>query len=60
MSTASHTDQSILDARAMELARPLLRRTSAEGHLDVVEFQLAHECYAIESRFVAEVFPSVC
>ena len=57
MNTANHTDQSILDARAMELARPISRRTSAEGHLDVVEFPLAHECYAIESRFVAEVFP---
>ena len=37
------------------------RRVSGEAganaHLDVVEFLLAHECYAIESRFVAEVFP---
>ena len=57
MNTASHADQTVLDARARELARPISRRASANGHLDVVGFQLAHERYAIESRFVAEVFP---
>jgi purine-binding chemotaxis protein CheW len=41
----------------MERARPVAREASAEGRLDVVEFLLAHESYAIESRFVAEVFP---
>ena len=57
MNTPNPTDQGILSARAMELARPIAREASAEGRLDVVEFLLAHERYAIESRFVAEVFP---
>ena len=57
MNTPNSTDQGILKTRAMELARPIAREASAEGRLDVVEFLLAHECYAIESRFVAEVFP---
>ena len=57
MNMANPTDEGILLARARELARPNVREASAEVHLDVVEFLLAHECYAIESRFVAEVFP---
>ncbi len=57
MNTANHTDQDILLARARELARPTAREASTEGRLSVVEFHLAHECYAIESQYVAEVFP---
>ncbi len=57
MSIARQTDATILKARAMALARPIAREVRAEGRLDVVEFLLAHERYAIESRFVAEVFP---
>ncbi len=57
MNITKQSDETILLDRARELARPIVREASAEGHLDVVEFLLAHECYAIESRFVAEVFP---
>ena len=57
MRKANRSDQDILRARATDLARPDSGETSSDAHLDVVEFLLAHECYAIESRFVAEVFP---
>ncbi len=57
MNPANGTDEDILTTRARALARPIAVEASAEGRLDVVEFLLAHECYAIESRFVAEVFP---
>ena len=47
----------ILRARAVALARPPDAAPSAETMLDVLEFRLAQERYAIESRYVREVCP---
>lgn len=50
----------ILKARARALARPLIASQADDaGTLDVIAFRLADEHYAIESAFVAEVFPLV-
>ena len=46
----------ILKARAQALARELMVEDGAE-RIEVVEFLLAYETYAIESRFVREVYP---
>lgn len=51
------TDTEILKARARELARPLAQEKPDEQALDVVEFRLAHERYAVEQRYVREVHP---
>lgn len=47
--------QAVLAARAAELAKKPLRAVEAGVALEVVRFVLAHETYAIESRFVREV-----
>lgn len=47
--------RAIMDARARALARAPERAQSA-GRIEVVEFSLARERYAIEARFVREVF----
>jgi len=46
----------ILKARAQALARAPVS-TELSERLEVVEFLLAHETYAIESRYVREVYP---
>jgi len=46
----------ILKARAQALAQQAPGEDMA-GHIEVVEFLLAYETYAIESRFVREVYP---
>src|SRR5258707_14452178 len=56
MTNANDAEQ-ILQARARALARRP-RRASAEGTtLEVLEFRLASERYAVESRLVQEVHP---
>ncbi|HXT12583.1 MAG TPA: chemotaxis protein CheW [Candidatus Angelobacter sp.] len=47
----------VLKTRAMVLARELKTEEGAREQLDIIEFLLAHECYAIESAFVREVYP---
>ena len=47
----------ILRERAKELAREPERKETAEDYLEVVEFLLAHERYAVESASVREVYP---
>src|SRR5713226_10401213 len=47
----------ILCARARALARPPARTPVAETWLEVLEFRLAQERYAIETRYVREVYP---
>lgn len=47
----------ILRARARALARPIEAAASADEWLDVLEFRLAHERYALEIRSVREVYP---
>ncbi len=49
--------QAILRARARALARPHESATVATASLTLLEFRLAHESYAVETRHVREVFP---
>jgi purine-binding chemotaxis protein CheW len=46
-----------LRARARALARPPAHLPAADTLLEVLEFRLAHESYAIETRYVREVYP---
>src|SRR5712691_4625266 len=47
----------ILRARARALARPPERAAVAEASLEVLEFRLAQERYALETSYVREVHP---
>ena len=47
----------ILRSRAKELARERERTETGMDHLEVLEFLLADEAYAIETLFVREVYP---
>lgn len=47
----------ILRARAQALARPARHARVAEASLEVLEFRLALESYALETRHVREVYP---
>lgn len=54
---ASEEIRKILHARAQELARPLEDHEAAAATLQVVEFLLARETYAVETSYVREVCP---
>ena len=47
----------ILRARAQALARPPEHAPAAETLLEVLEFRLAQEGYAVETRYVRAVYP---
>lgn len=47
----------ILRARAQALARPPEQPSTAESQLELLEFRLATERYAVETRYVNEVYP---
>ncbi len=47
----------ILKQRAKSLAEGVEEEKGAEGHIEVVEFILSYERYAIESIFIKEVYP---
>lgn len=47
----------ILHARAQALARPVVQAPAADTMLELLEFRLAQERYALESRHVHEVYP---
>lgn len=49
--------KNILKARAKILAREPEREKKAEEYLEVVEFLLAYETYAIETAYIREVYP---
>ena len=49
--------QRILKARAQALAREPEPAEAAGERIEVVEFLLAHERYALESQYVREVYP---
>lgn len=49
--------EQLLRERAQALARPPPQRPAADSMLEVLEFRLASERYALESRYVAEVHP---
>lgn len=54
--TAEDT-QRILKERARALARKAVSAEAADAGIEVVEFILAHERYAVESEYVREVYP---
>lgn len=57
MKNETNNAKQILRARAQALARPPKRPPAAETLLDLLEFRLAQECYAVETRYVREVYP---
>lgn len=54
---ASAEARQILRARAQALARPPENAQAAEATLELLEFHLAREHYALETRYVREVHP---
>jgi purine-binding chemotaxis protein CheW len=50
-------NQTVLRSRAKRLAQELEKEGADTGYLEVLEFLLAHETYAIETPFVREVYP---
>ena len=54
--TAEDT-QRILKERAQTLAREAIPAEAADAGIEVIEFLLAHECYAVASEYVREVYP---
>ena len=57
MNTQPDNDRQILLARAQALARTPERTAVAGASLEVLEFRLAQERYALEDRWVQEVCP---
>ena len=57
VSAAAPADREILRARARELARTPAPEPASGALLEVLEFGLARERYAVETRCVAEVHP---
>jgi purine-binding chemotaxis protein CheW len=55
--TVSAEDRKILRTRAQQLANPLQSDTLEEASLELLEFRLAQEYYALETRHVQEVYP---
>jgi Chemotaxis signal transduction protein len=53
---SSEEKKNILKARAISLAREAQKETPKES-VEMIEFLLSYENYAIESRFVHEVYP---
>ncbi len=51
------TVKRILRERAQALARPPAQPEAADARVEVVEFLLAYERYAVESSYVREVYP---
>ena len=49
--------RTILKSRAKRLAQELEKRGADTDYLEVLEFLLANEAYAIETMFVREVYP---
>jgi len=56
-SAAPSAAAQILHTRAQALARPPEQAPAADTRLDVLEFRLAQERYAVETRYVREVRP---
>lgn len=57
INTVSADHRKILHDRAQQLAQPLQSDSLEEGSLELLEFRLAQECYALETRHVHEVYP---
>ncbi|HEY7546202.1 MAG TPA: chemotaxis protein CheW [Blastocatellia bacterium] len=54
---APERKRAILKERARAIAQEIVPEDTNEERLNVVEFNLAYENYAVESRFVREVYP---
>jgi purine-binding chemotaxis protein CheW len=54
---APEEEKNVLKARARALAREPVREETAGGHLEVLEFLLAHEMYGVEMSWVRETLP---
>src|SRR5450759_668816 len=54
---AAEDTQRILKERAQTLAREPERAEAADAGIEVIEFLLADERYAVESEYVREVYP---
>ena len=54
---ALQKDKEVLKARAKALAREPKRKEETETSIQVIEFLLAYESYAVESAYVREVYP---
>lgn len=57
VNTVSADERKILRTRAQQLAHPLQSDTLEQVSLELLEFRLAQECYALETRHVHEVYP---
>jgi len=57
MSETDNERQRILKARAVALAREPAKSGEEEERIEIVEFLLADERYAIESHYIGEVYP---
>lgn len=57
MNPPDSSPQEILRARARALARTAEPVADAGAMLDLLEFRLAKECYAVENRHIQEVCP---
>lgn len=55
--SASLEAMRILRSRARVLARPAEVAATGAGSLELLEFRLGHERYALETRYVQEVYP---
>jgi purine-binding chemotaxis protein CheW len=49
--------QAILQARALLLATEITPPRAPDANIDVLEFMLTDECYAIETQYINEVYP---
>jgi purine-binding chemotaxis protein CheW len=56
MNSSPAIDQ-VLRARALTLARAPADASSGRDTLELLEFKLANERYAVETRYVSEVYP---
>lgn len=54
---ATPSPNSVLQERARVLAQPMVQEISSQLTLELLEFRLANEHYAIEAQFVDEVYP---
>ncbi len=50
-------NRTVLRSRAKKLAQETEKRSADTDYLEILEFLLAHETYAIETPFVREVYP---
>lgn len=57
LDSISADDRQILRTRAQHLARPLQNGVLESASLELLEFRLAQEDYALETHYVSEVYP---